>query len=260
MGAKVMKSSAIALCVGGLALLLGVGCGGEGTAPAGSGSAVKTASGASAKPSASTAATPSASASAEPVAAAEEVDLSKEMQDEGGAGLMSDTEAELGKIDTSKAPALGGGAKAPAAPPDVKWLTVPNSKIQIPNLKAWDKAEKDGWGILSTKDHTAAMFFTTFKDSKDGVAKVNQIAKLAELKDVKWKKSKVVQLGPDKLPARVGGGQGMKDKIKIGLGYAFIETGAPEKVLAILLIAPDKATKETKAEAEAVFTLIKKGG
>jgi hypothetical protein len=155
------------------------------------------------------------SAAAETKTAEAKVDVDALLADDGkdeGEGMLK---VDLSGVD-DKAPTLGDAEPPPqAAGPKIEWLPAGNILIMNPG---WEKKKEENLAMLLAPDKKAVVLFTPFTTVQDGGNKVNAIVKLLKLKSAKWKPAKVVKLGPDKIPARMGigsavGGDGKPAKL-----------------------------------------------
>lgn len=160
-------------------------------------------------------------------------------------------------VDTSKAPVLGDGT-VPSAPVSDDWLLLPGNVLQIPNPKSW-KREKPAadTGYLVSPDNKAFILFTTFKTQDEMVKKAEAVGKHAKISSVEWKQPKQVKLGPDALPAFAMGGVATMASGKARVVMLAVDSGVPDKTLAIGL--RDLDTPEATAKlGEAVLLSMRK--
>jgi len=159
--------------------------------------------------------------------------------------------------DSANAPSLGGSAPPPApkdAGAKLDWIKA--GSFMIPNA-GMKKEEAGELLILELPDKKGGVIFTPFKDAAEAKTKVEKITEAMKLKDFKWKqKMKPVTLGPDKIPAVLGGGHAVGADGKGGkLAYALIK-GTPN-VLAIVGV-DDDAPKSDMDLAFSAIAFIKK--
>ncbi len=166
---------------------------------------------------------------------------------------------ELKGLDTSRAPRLGRRtATTTAALEDAQWLVLPGNRLQIPNPKGWSKDKKNNLGILQSPDKKAVVLFTTYRTTNDVKLVLDKIGKQGNITKVVWKKPKTVRLGQDSLSAIVRGGAAVDAKGEKGnILFALIESGGPDKVLAVVL-TEDNIPKLTKDQAVSIIIATRK--
>jgi hypothetical protein len=201
-----------------------------------------------------------APAKAEPAAAPtkapepEEIDVDELLAAPNAAGIAS---VELDPAAVAAAPRLGGTAANHAAIKDADWLSLPGGKLEIPNPKAWTRKRDEKSGVLISPTQKVAIMFTSFTDMKEVAAKLDEIGKRSRISKVQWKEPKQVRLGADNLEAVVRGGEVTTENGQRGeLLFALIETGAPEKVLAVEL-RQSEASKEDLDVGTAVLLSVR---
>jgi len=169
----------------------------------------------------------------------------KDDKEEAGALKINIEEAK------DDAPTIGGSEPPPAEHNGVKlsWEDAGSFMIPNPGMK---KEETKELMILELPDKKGGAIFTTFKDAAEAKKKVEDITTAMKLKEFKWKqKPKPVTLGPDKIPAMLGGGHAIGADGKGGkLAYALIK-GTPN-ILAIIGVDDDAP----KADMEQAFSSI----
>lgn len=192
----------------------------------------------------------------EPAKAAEpaEIDVDELLSAPNAAGIAS---VELEPAALAQAPRLGGTAANHAAIREAEWLVLPGGKLEIPNPKKWKRKRDESSGVLISADEKVAIIFTSFTDMKQVGAKLDEIGKATKITNVQWKEPKQVQLGADNLAAVVRGGEVTTEAgLRGELLFALIETGAPEKILAVELRQSD-ATKEDLEIGTAVLLSVR---
>lgn len=188
------------------------------------------------------------------VAAAEEIDVDDLLDAPNAAGIAS---VELDPAALAEAPRLGATASNNAAIKDADWLGIPGGTLEVPNPKSWTRKRDDTSGYLISPDQKIAIVFTTFTDMKQVETKLDEIGKATKINKVQWKEPKQVKLGVDNLASVVRGGdvtteQGLQGE----LIFALVETGKPDKVLAVALVQND-AKKEDQDIGKAVFLSVR---
>lgn len=260
-----------------LALLLLAGCGDKGSRSSASAEASASAKASSAtsapalSASAATAARTSAtvvnpfaseqpavaSASAAPAAGGDgQISLTDlfDKEDANAAGIGG---LKFDPVDSTKAPVLGAGSITTTPVAD-DWLLLPGNALQIPNPKSWKREKPAGdVGYLVSPDNKAFILFTTFKTQDEMVKKADAVGKHAKISSVEWKQPKQVKLGPDALPAFAMGGIATMASGKARVVMLAVDSGAPDKTLAIGL--RDLDTPEATAKlGEAVLLSMRK--
>jgi hypothetical protein len=144
----------------------------------------------------------------------------------------------------SKATSIGGD-KPPPPPKDssAKLTWVPAGSYDIPN-PGFKQEEKKDFLFLGTSDKKGGAIFTTWKDPNEAKTKFEGIIKAMNLKDFKLKqKPKPVVVGPDKIPAYLGGGHLVEQDGKTGkLAYILLK-GQPN-ILGIAGVDDDAPADE----------------
>jgi hypothetical protein len=165
------------------------------------------------------------------------------------------------KVDLSgvkdDAPALGGAEPPAPTKPDLKIEWLPMGSYQMPSMGMEVKQLNPEVVMLHPKgEKEGGILVTTWKDPADAGKKVEEIVKAMDLKEFKWKdKPKPYKLGPDKIPAMIGGGHAVGKDGKAGeLGYVLMK-GEPN-ILAIIGV-PDGAPKEEKSQIFGAIMFMK---
>jgi len=117
-------------------------------------------------------------------------------------GMLS---VDLSKVD-DKAPSLGANTPPPAAAsgaPPLSWLNAGSFLIPNPGLKPTDSG---GFTIMPMPGKGAVLLFRGVKDDAELKKVSTDFLTALKLKEAKFNKSKAVVLGPDKIPAQIGGG------------------------------------------------------
>jgi hypothetical protein len=165
-------------------------------------------------------------------------------KDEDASGVLAPDLEALQSPGAAKAPSLG--AKTEPPPPKegkLEWL--PAGPLLVPN-PGWTLTKLPDGALLEPPDKKhVAVLFKAFTTKEDGAKKVDDVVAKLKLKDIKWKKPKLVRLGKDNIPALVGFGKNAEVK----LFYAMVGTGGKENLLAI-------GGGEEKAGKEALETTI----
>jgi hypothetical protein len=187
-----------------------------------------------------------------------EIDVDSLLEGKDSAhGLLS--QDQVVGIDASQAPRLGSTtADSHPAIKEAEWLVLPGDQLEIPNPPGWMKKKDGNVGLLVSPDEKAAIIFTTYASQQEVVQKLDEIGRLVKITSVAWKDPQVVQLGQDSLPALVRAGKAtLADGKEGGILFALVETGVPDKVLAVALKDAD-ASVETMKQAEAVMVSTRK--
>jgi hypothetical protein len=196
---------------------------------------------------------------AEKVAKAEveEIDVNSllEAAEDASGVLAAD---DLQGIDTSRAPVLAAPPQQAAQLAQVEWLPLPGDKLEIPYPAGWLKKKNGNVGVIASPDQKATIIFTTVTDMQQVGKTLDELGKAIGVKDVHWKEPKQVAFGRDKLGALVRGGElttAKGDKAKVL--FAIVETGGPEKVLAIA-VKDATASPEIDQTGQAVLLSIRR--
>lgn len=174
----------------------------------------------------------------------EEVDAKKILEEDGGEGSAV-LDVKLPEDEKKDAPSLGGGTMAAQPSSSLTWIAA--GPLAVPN-PGWQRIDDGPATVLLSPDKKAGIVFAYFTTPQDGTAKVNNVVKFFKLRDAKWKKSKQVTIGPDKVPAFFGSGSAIdKDGKPTKLFFSLMKTGAPQNLLAIGLADSDtpEATLKT---------------
>jgi hypothetical protein len=174
----------------------------------------------------------------------EEVDAKKLLEEDTGDGSAV-LDVKLPDDDKKDAPSLGGGTMAAQPAASLTWISA--GPLAVPN-PGWKRIDDGPATVLLSPDKKAGIVFAYFTTPQDGTQKVNNVVKFFKLRDAKWKKSKQVTIGPDKISAFFGSGSAIdKDGKPTKLFFSLMKTGAPQNLLAIGLADSDtpEATLKT---------------
>jgi hypothetical protein len=175
----------------------------------------------------------------------EEVDAKKLLEDSDGSDGSAVLDVKLPDDDKKDAPSLGGGTMAAQPASSLTWISA--GPLAVPN-PGWKRIDDGPATVLLSPDKKAGIVFAYFTTPQDGTQKVNNVVKFFKLRDAKWKKSKQVTIGPDKISAFFGSGSAIdKDGKPTKLFFSLMKTGASQNLLAIGLADSDtpEATLKT---------------
>jgi hypothetical protein len=175
----------------------------------------------------------------------EEVDAKKLLEDADAGDGSAVLDVKLPDDDKKDAPSLGGGTMAAQPAASLTWISA--GPLAVPN-PGWQRIDDGPATVLLSPDKKAGIVFAYFTTPQDGTQKVNNVVKFFKLRDAKWKKSKQVTIGPDKISAFFGSGSAIdKDGKPTKLFFSLMKTGAPQNLLAIGLADSDtpEATLKT---------------
>jgi hypothetical protein len=187
----------------------------------------------------------------------EEIDVNSllEAAEDASGVLAAD---DLRDIDTSRAPVLAPPQQQTAQLDQVEWLPLPGGKLEIPFPTGWMKKKEGNVGVIASPDKKAVIIFTTVTDMQQVGKALEELGKSIGVTDVHWKEPKQVAFGRDRLAALVRGGSlttAKGDKAKVL--FAVVESGGPEKVLAIA-VKDDTASPEVDQTGQAVLLSIRR--
>jgi hypothetical protein len=236
-----------------LSLLLGVAaCSSGGSSSTGSSSA---ASAASAKSVASADKPKPPADSASATASGGDVDIGK-LVDASAAGEQTEgaLNVDLGKVD-DKAPLIGAkdAAPAPKAGGQPTWLDAGSFSIPNPGLKTKNAG---GFTLMPMPDDKAGLVFRGVKDDAELKKVTTDFISSLKLKSAKFGKVQLVRLGPDQIPAAVGGGQVVGQDGKPGKLMFGVIHGTPNIFMA--MGAGSDASPEDAKLALAILSHVKK--
>jgi hypothetical protein len=166
--------------------------------------------------------------------------------------------ADLGAIDASAAPRLGGDATPHPSLAEAKWEPLPGGLLAAANPPDW-KAQSNGNGeLLIAADGKLGMVAITFTSKQDALTKLDHFGAAAKIKDVEWIERKTVRLGPDALGTIVLEGVATgNDGTKMDMLLAMIETDATDKLMVVMFADKDVPASDL-AQAKAVMHSIRR--
>jgi len=188
-------------------------------------------------------------------AAAGDEDASK-LVDDSSSGEQNEgaLNVDLGKID-DKAPAIGAKEPPPApkAGEKLTWLDAGSFEIPNPGLK---KVDQGGFTMMPFPDNKSGLVFRGVKDNAELKKVTTDFLTALKLKSAKFGKAKAVLLGPDKIPAVIGGGSVVGHDGKPGKLMFGVIRGTPNIFMA--MGANQDAPPDDFKLALAILTHVKK--
>jgi hypothetical protein len=161
--------------------------------------------------------------------------------------------ADLKLEDAVNQPALMPGAEGG----NLDYVTVPGTHVQIPFAPGWRKTEAGLYKVAVAPSNDAALAFSTIGSRGELAGRLQQIAGILKINDLRRGPSKTVDIGPDKLRAYVEDGSCRFGNRPGVISTVVVDAGGSRPVVVVYAVEA-AAAQTVRRQALAMVLLMRR--